>query len=259
MAQEVRISVALEYEVEAAKYTPTSWVAFWPKGTPPPRPTHFTVKPILAGGRASMKRVDAWKVRSEFLSIPTGNNLKLCNFFNRRGFWSDAHKGLISQEKPASGRWCEATKVEVDADPHWMESMVEIEEIWGEQQELKKALLEGPEAWFTERKKMLTFQTTAWWPHLLQTDRCLKDAIYTAVTLDFLRGSHFKACARQDCGTPFLFDHKAKQFCSQYCGHLESLRRLRASAKAAKDVDKGKSSKTKKPRTEKTNVHLQKR
>lgn len=108
----------------------------------------------------------------------------------------------------------------------------------------------------SERKKTLTFQTTASAPHLLQTDNSLKEAIYTSVTLDFLRGFHFEACARHDCGLPFLVDDKRKQFCSQYCGHLVSLRRTREKAKDTAIKGQAKSIKAKKSRTEKSNVNL---
>ena len=141
-------------------------------------------------------------------------------------------------------------------EPYWLGSLVESKEIWEEQAELKEALLKGPGSWFSEKKKTLTFQTTASAPHLLQTDASLKEAILTTVTLDFLRGFHFEPCARHDCGLPFLVDDKRKQFCSQYCGHLVSLRRTREKAKNSAIKGQTKSNKAKKSRTENNNVNL---
>jgi len=57
-------------------------------------------------------------------------------------------------------------------------------------------------------------------------------AIVATIELDHLRGTKFGACARTDC--PRFFEitsnHKRK-YCTQYCAHFASIRRMRARKK----------------------------
>lgn len=57
-------------------------------------------------------------------------------------------------------------------------------------------------------------------------------AILATVFLDRLRGAKIKFCARPDCKKEFrvVSTHK-RYYCTPYCAHLESLRRLRAQRK----------------------------
>lgn len=53
-------------------------------------------------------------------------------------------------------------------------------------------------------------------------------AILTTIEVDHLRGAKFGACARPDCPKFFeITSHHKRKYCSQYCAHLESLRRMR--------------------------------
>lgn len=56
--------------------------------------------------------------------------------------------------------------------------------------------------------------------------------LLATVLADIAKGIRFKVCKRKDCGKSFPLEseHKRK-FCSQYCGHLFSLRRARKKAK----------------------------
>jgi CGNR zinc finger len=53
-------------------------------------------------------------------------------------------------------------------------------------------------------------------------------AILATIQIDHLRRAKFGFCARPDCKKPFEItsSHK-RQYCSPYCAHLESLRRMR--------------------------------
>jgi hypothetical protein len=59
--------------------------------------------------------------------------------------------------------------------------------------------------------------------------------LLTTVYVDVIRGLRFKYCQRSDCGAPFAVtsEHERK-FCTQYCGHLESIRKKRREARGAK-------------------------
>jgi hypothetical protein len=64
-----------------------------------------------------------------------------------------------------------------------------------------------------------------------ETDTTL-DALLASVHIDCIRGARFKRCARRDCPEKdriFELDsNHARKYCSPYCAHLASLRRLRA-------------------------------
>ena len=67
-----------------------------------------------------------------------------------------------------------------------------------------------------------------------------RDAIFLSAWLDFARGARFRFCKRPDCpkhrpGTvPFeLTSRHRRRYCSQYCAHLESMRRIRARQSSA--------------------------
>jgi len=61
----------------------------------------------------------------------------------------------------------------------------------------------------------------------LRTNIC-RDAIRMTVTIDLLKKLKFKKCARRDCAQPFEIQTKHKRkYCTQYCAHLESVRRNR--------------------------------
>jgi hypothetical protein len=47
--------------------------------------------------------------------------------------------------------------------------------------------------------------------------------------MDLLRRAQFQICARPDCAIPFT--GRQRQFCRQYCGHLESVRKKRRGEK----------------------------
>lgn len=77
---------------------------------------------------------------------------------------------------------------------------------------------------------------TIWWPPSFKSGprvRLEVCSILAVAYLTFLANlSHgWKRCAREDCGNIFrLTDDKRKIFCSQYCGHLVSLRKKRGTA-----------------------------
>lgn len=68
----------------------------------------------------------------------------------------------------------------------------------------------------------------------IRTTSC-KIAIQTTVLSDFLNGNKYGVCARSDCRRFFpIVTRHTRQYCEQYCAHLESIRRRRAKARADK-------------------------
>lgn len=53
-------------------------------------------------------------------------------------------------------------------------------------------------------------------------------SILATITIDHLRGARLRACARKDCSQIFEITSRHKRkYCSNYCGHLVSVRRTR--------------------------------
>jgi hypothetical protein len=67
------------------------------------------------------------------------------------------------------------------------------------------------------------------------TTATLWEMLQTTISVDITRGFSFQTCQREDCTLDKYFSvetgHKRK-YCSQYCGHLESMRKNRRIEKA---------------------------
>jgi hypothetical protein len=140
---------------------------------------------------------DAWQLRDDFLRV-TPDAKSVLGLLNR---W---------------GRW--ATSV-----AYTLRELLDFREI------VRRALLSPPEDWLSEEHWTFDLDQKPEYPYItMETVKC-KPAISTTVTMDMLRQVKFETCARPDCGQPFpiISKHKRK-YCSQYCGHLESVRRGRA-------------------------------
>jgi CGNR zinc finger len=108
--------------------------------------------------------------------------------------------------------------------------IVDLSEIIDMQRAVREALTCSPENWFASLYAFPAMKRSrsAKYPYFtMLTDAC-QVAIRMTTTIDLLRQLQFKTCARPDCGVPFpvTSNHK-RDYCSQYCGHLESVRRSR--------------------------------
>lgn len=162
--------------------------------------------PVLAMTRKSTKThvADPWLMRSEFLGLSPE---------------PDAFKDFLSQW----GMW--------DS-----ESILRLETMESEQRDLRDALaLAGGDAklWFRHFGSFpyphdRAFEYPFFW---LKAKEC-EVAIRMTITMDLLRGIRFGTCARPDCGTPYPIQSEHKRaYCSQYCAHIESVRRQRRDAR----------------------------
>lgn len=141
---------------------------------------------------------DAWQLRESFLRV-THDPKNVLEFLNQWGRWQFL------------------------ADCMLLDKLLSFQDV------IRHALLSSPEEWLTEHIGYLDIETKSEYPYFtLDTVEC-EPAIRATVTIDLLRQVKFETCARPDCGQPFpiISKHKRK-YCSQYCGHLESVRRGRA-------------------------------
>jgi len=110
-------------------------------------------------------------------------------------------------------------------------SLVDLAEMIRLQRAVREALVSPSDKWFASVYANPMMRLSCSYRHpsyfTMLTDACAV-AIRMTTTMDLWRQLKFATCARRDCGRPFQVksDHK-RNYCSQYCGHLESVRRNR--------------------------------
>jgi hypothetical protein len=163
----------------------------------------FWFEPGLA---TKAKLADAWEMRGEFLSLnPVPSDL--LHFLNTWGQWRN---------------YCRHA---------WLSDILDSQQRW------QKALLSPPEQWFPFVGWSHSITAKAGFPPFwVSTEGCIT-AIDTTITVDFLKGVRFAVCERPDCsGTKYfaMTSEHVRKYCSQYCGHIESVRRGRLAQRNSK-------------------------
>jgi hypothetical protein len=203
------------------------------------------------------KPKDAWQMRDEFFSLKKNTNALLA-FLERWGLWDMS--SVMRRAVPLSFL-ASPSKTLASEPPNTVPYYVVPERIWEWQEFFKHALTSSPDEWLAyadgmqavmQSKRETPSSTSEWenrpetlvrsattrpdYPHFsINRNLCL-GAIDATITIDFLRKVKFRPCKRQDCGKPFAIESRHKRkYCSQYCGHLESMRKQsRERAKQAK-------------------------
>ena len=152
---------------------------------------------------------DGWQLRDAFLRV-TPEPKHILKFLNHWGRWN--------------------------ADKY-----VRLEDFADLQRTVRKALLSPAEEWFnniSDNLDSLWDRRTEPPYFAVETFEC-ELAIRMTVTIDLLRSADFKLCARKDCSQPFQITsaHK-RRYCTQYCGHLQSIRKSRKKNKARARTDR---------------------
>lgn len=168
--------------------------------------------------------LDPWHVRDDFFGLQTEDDF--VRFLGQVGIFSPVHQA--------------------DYEGAW-----ELKDFRGWQQVFREFLRRSPANWseyldklkkekpgFNARlicfvlKDAHSFTLQFRWEQGLQSvvleTRDVVTAIFATIHVDRLRGAKFGFCARRDCRKPFEITSKhQRQYCQQYCAHLESLRRMR--------------------------------
>ena len=194
------------------------------------------------------KAFDGWQMRSDFLRV--GDDLDaLAAFLSKYGDWGHqygmanvfwAQKGdkrlrarIISPEdillgidhsEPTSRKFGPFVRRQGMR-------MVALDSIirWG--------LTCEPDEWFASKYAELGLRgPKPKFPHFLIEPYGIHGALFATVTIDHLSGTKYQACARPDCGMPFALESKHRRlYCTQYCAHLESVRKSRRAAKSERE------------------------
>jgi hypothetical protein len=166
--------------------------------------------------------IDPWQLRHDFLHLKPSSEA-LLKFLNYYGRWSP-----ITAPRLVDWAFYDPRTREGNVDV-LIPSLAFESEIREEQTGIRNALKGAPGDWLA--KSSLSFGAQSKFPHYLSTDSTCLGAIRTSISIDFLRRVSFRICKRPDCGEPFAADRKGKQYCSQYCAHLVSVRRTRRELK----------------------------
>ena len=210
----------------------------------------FSTGPILWGEirqtdspyEEDITEIDGWHWRDEFFRLPHKDINALTGFLNEVGAWPLRD---MSTQTPGLSLH----------NPIFLRPD-DIADIWRFRNELMLALLGPNRVDFKEQiapprgktKNHLDLVLPEVQPnsfHLrlelsstvegVVTVTNARHMLFTTVLADVARGIRFKTCQRKDCQRPFALESKhKKKFCSQYCGHLVSLRKKRKRAKKPK-------------------------
>jgi hypothetical protein len=197
---------------------------------------------------------DPWELRKRFLNLPLSQDALLA-FLNDTGIWDVTGSG--EKDIREFAHW-QRLIGEMMLGPKGYRNLVEIklseigqvQQSWGFGHESKiqvtlslSKLLTWEEALSDQSLSGLARQFE--FPRIdvgplgtakrefavAETDTTL-DALLASVHLDCIRGAKFRRCARRDCPEgDRIFEVKSKhvrKYCSPYCAHLVSLRRIRA-------------------------------
>ncbi len=179
-------------------------LCLWPSGCNP----HKRPKP---------RPIDAWQLRDDFLHLKHSSDA-LLEFLH------------------LYGKWSEKTSPAMNSRYIWVPGFIFEAEIWQKQAFVKNALKGDPGQWVETHGFRLRPRSS--FPHFVHTaSDCLR-AIVDSITVDFLRRVPFRICKRPDCGTPFAADRRGKEYCSQYCAHVVSVRRTRSEQKKLRSTER---------------------
>ena len=114
-------------------------------------------------------------------------------------------------------------------------------EIWEFQEECRTGLNKPAEKWLSKHPLRKLDSRREYPHHALDATSCRR-AILDTIVIDHLRKVQFRLCSRPDCRTPFaIATRHQREYCCQYCAHIESVRRQRRTARQeeAKQLSKG--------------------
>lgn len=210
MAQTINIPVSIEFRPRKLRWTllPGPWRTSDGEDTG----DHF--RPALDSKQPNLS-ANPWAMREEFFALREGDNESLLGFLNRWGAWRGVDCIIPTPDNPT-----------LDESAAY---------IWGRHQAFRDAIARTRKEWLSaESSNILPFlirPQSGYPPYLLSLRYC-EIAIGATITIDLLNQVKFRLCARPDCGAPYKIESEhPRKYCTQYCGHLESVRKKRKESK----------------------------
>jgi hypothetical protein len=190
--------------------------------------------------KTRQQQLDGWALRREFLKLQQDDQ-SLCEFLNKVGLWEvdAAMPREVGTNYSVDGTRLLRLPQKLYLDPKraWVHRGLLVNDLRSKKNFVQMYASDAPlrsglTPEFTFRFKLDdrvaagVVTTASFWEMLLVT-----------FYVDYIRGFRFQKCQRRDCPNELAFvaetGHKRK-YCSQYCGHLESIRRNRRLAKKIK-------------------------
>ena len=176
--------------------------------------------------------LDAWEVRNDFISLEFSERSpkQLLDYLCKVGVFA-------TQRYEDSGGEIQHP-ISIAAAREWQRYIIALmgapSSKWGdislEFSEIKVQRL------FADNHFFMEFDASGRLPRARMTGNSALQAILATMHLDHFRGAKLRICQRADCHKVFEVDSlHNKIYCDQYCGHLVSLRQLRAKRKAEKE------------------------
>ena len=181
---------------------------------------------------APARRVNGWQMRDDFLHLDR-SSASLLSFLNKYGEWGENTSPTLQHSpdrmEPHIVIPDEIWNVHDRREPNSMQVPPKPQSVLPLQDVIRWGLSGSPARWFkSEYGSVTPSGPRPEFPHFVITAECCHDVILTTITIDHLRGTKFRTCARFDCGTIFALESQHKRnYCCQYCAHLESVRRNR--------------------------------
>jgi hypothetical protein len=225
----------------------------------------LTCSPVTP--RERKREANPWQMREEFLRLKRDTKALLA-FLKKWGVWgptrtlallrSNSEKPFTNEDHPEWSRLLFPSQFDPKRVPPDILGLVGSDspestgldrkglnylfpcEVWTFQEQCRDALRKPVDEWLPTQKLLALIPREQYPHYLLRASNC-QTAILNAILIDLLRKVKFRLCARPDCRAPFAIESKHRRdYCSQYCAHLESVRRQRrAEAKKRALQEKG--------------------
>jgi hypothetical protein len=190
---------------------------------------------------------DPWAMREEFLRLKRDTKA-LLGFLNKWGIWGPTETSVTfipAGADPPIPKKVPLLNIRVGGIGDGDESMkVQVvnrnalyyllpAEIWEFQKECRTGLNKPAEKWLSKHSLRRIYSRREY-PHYVLSATSCRRAVLDTIVIDHLRKVQFSLCARPDCRTPFAIGTRhQREYCCQYCAHIESVRKQRAVKKEA--------------------------
>ena len=186
---------------------------------------------------ANLSELDGWRYREELFKLPQTDE-SLLRFLNQVGLWRSHPSKLI---RLFQGLGIQQEDIALDTLWAFREGLKEglidrrgFAELYARPQPTPSTFVE----WLSQTRDYNLFDLAFEISKVPSGVVTVTDAYHmlrATVYADLVRGLRFKSCQRKDCGNPFAIESKHKRkYCTQYCAHLESVRKQRWKEKQKK-------------------------
>jgi hypothetical protein len=196
-------------------------------------PDAYTFQAYIAKGEPST--YDPWEMRDEFFRLQSGGGPdKLLQFLNKTGLFDKA----APEDIAFSPKITDEYGVEHKHLTFWVRDQPrrDYAYFWDMRALLCQSMLSQKDDLLRNFDFSVRFVRAKSVSYFLLTTVSLLEAVAASIQIDHLLKAKFQKCARPDCAIVFsIKNDRHRKFCSWYCGHIESVRKLRRKSKEGKE------------------------